>query len=315
LADFLSSDPEPFGTSHVAYTRSYIINHTDKKKTTFPELFKLNLYNCHCLQVFLGGSHDNGYARLLEETLADIELLGRISLIEGVPFEKELDSIKASYRITQFKDLFRSSKIITKDPASNFRSKTVPLPPQNSVSLTRTSTNTTVNTSNTTASSVSASASQTSVSWASLAASNPGNLSSNGEEAASAVNSGAVNRNKYGQRIDPENIKSVPRDEVNRLKRMKLCNYHHLMGGCPNIPKCSHDHTTKLTKSETSILKAIARTTPCHNGSACDKPECIYGHICPWSEPGSKDCPWGNSCRFESSQHGVDTKAVKLTKV
>lgn len=246
--------------------------------------------------------------------MAEVELLGRISLIEGVPFERELDSIKASYRVTQFRDMFRSSKIIAINPAPTSRNQAMP-PPHSSVSLTRTSTNTTTNTTTTAATSVSTNTAQTLSSWASLAAATPGDLSLQIEKTANSQMSGGVNRNKHGQRIDSVELKSVPRDELNRLKKMKLCNYHHLMGSCPNIPKCNHDHTTKLTKNERNVLKAIARTTPCHNGSACDEPECIYGHRCPWSEPGSKDCPWGSSCRFERSQHGVDTKIVKLTKV
>jgi hypothetical protein len=275
------------------------------------ELFRLNLYNCHCHQLFLGCSHDNGYARLLEETLADVELLGRISLIEGVPFERELASLKASYRVTQFTDLFRNSKITTPIYPAASRSPNPP-PPHNSVSSTRSSTN---NSSVASAMPSNSDGVQNSSSWASLAASNPGDLTLQSEKAAVSQPSATIDRNKYGQRIDPVELKSVPRDELNRLKKMKLCNYHHLMGNCPNINKCTHDHTVKLTKSERTILQAIARTTPCHNGSGCDEPTCIYGHRCPWSEPNSKECPWGNACRFDRSQHGLDTKIVKVTKV
>ena len=56
---------------------------------TNAETFKLYLYDYHCRQILLGCSHDNGYARLLEQH-TDAEALRRVTLLEGTPFEKEL---------------------------------------------------------------------------------------------------------------------------------------------------------------------------------------------------------------------------------
>lgn len=269
------------------------------------ESFKLHLYNCHCHQIFLGCSHDNGYARLLEDILADRELVGRISLIEGVPFERELESIKSDYRVTKFPDLFRSSKI-TPAPWKGAALSALS-PNQNPASLTRTSTGT----------SSSNSASQ---SWASLtASSSPGgdfNLvtSSKPSSPAPPPQPKVVERNKYGQRVDRIDFKSIPKDELNRIKKMKLCNLHFLLGECPNV-NCHHDHSYKITKNELVILQAVARMTPCHFGLDCDDPKCIYGHRCPQSEVGKKDCFWGANCRFDRSAHGIDTNIVKVTKV
>lgn len=268
------------------------------------ENFKLHLYNCHCHQIFLGCSHDNGYARLLEETLADRELTGRISLIEGAPFERELESIKSSYRVTKFADLFRTSKIVTH--ATNLKGTTLsaplavrsPNPP--ATTLTRTSTNTT-----------SSSATAT-TSWASISAT-PGDVKISASKPSTPVPT--VERNKYGQRIDRLDLKNIPKEELNRVKKMKLCNVHFLLGECPNDENCYHDHTHKLTKSERVILQAIARMTPCHYGPDCDDPKCIYGHRCPQSEVGKKECFWGSNCRFDTSAHGIDTQVVRVTKV
>jgi len=95
---------------------------------------------------------------------------------------------------------------------------------------------------------------------------------------------------------------------------MKLCNVYFLLGECPNV-SCYHDHTHKLTKNERVILQAIARMTPCRFGLDCDDPKCIYGHRCPQSEAGKKECFWGSNCRFDVAAHGIDTNVVKVTKI
>ncbi|KAF5859380.1 hypothetical protein ETB97_002940 [Aspergillus alliaceus] len=269
------------------------------------EAFRLNLYNCHCHQIFLGCSQDSAYAQILEDTLADRDLIGRVSLIEGLPLASDLDLIKTSYRVTRFSDLFRDTKISVWAPwkatvASKPRSLLTPSPIQN-ITLSRTSTNTT-----TTSNSVPISSST--------------NTPCSGEFQVVRSKSSApappktVGRNKYGQRVDRLDFKSIPRDEVNRIKKLKLCNFYYLQGECPN-DNCHHDHSRKLTRAEHVVLTAIARMTPCRYGLECDDPECMYGHRCPQSEPGRKDCYWGSSCRFDASAHGIDTNIVKVTKV
>ncbi|KAH8696668.1 CCCH zinc finger protein [Talaromyces proteolyticus] len=277
----------------------------DRADDKISETFKLNLYNCHCHQIFLGCSHDNGYARLLEETIADIELLGRISLVEGIPFERELESIKNSYRVTQFPDLFRTTKIVVKTPLKTHTAMLSPHP--TGATLTRTSTNTSSSSSNTPISSSS---------WASVTALNPGDvtLQLNKPSSPAPTSEPVVQRNKVGQRIDRMDFKNLSKDELNRVKKMKLCNLFFLLGSCPNT-NCYHDHDHKLTRDEKEVLRAVARMTPCHFGMSCEDPKCIYGHRCPQSEVGKKDCHWGSNCRFEPAQHGIDLTVVKTTKV
>lgn len=240
--------------------------------------------------------------------MADVELIGRISLIEGVPFERELESIKASYRVTQFQDLFRPSKIFVKATMKPVPAQASLISPHPGVSsLTRTSTNTTTSSSSTPASS-----------WASLTASNPsdGDVTVTPAKPASPAAAAVpvVERNRHGQRIDRLNFKSIPKEELNRVKKMKLCNLYFLLGECPNA-NCYHDHDHKITKNEKLVLQAVARMTPCHFGMVCEDPTCIYGHRCPQSEVGKKDCFWGSSCRFEGAQHGIDTTVVKVTRI
>uniref|UniRef100_A0A093V0F0 C3H1-type domain-containing protein n=1 Tax=Talaromyces marneffei PM1 TaxID=1077442 RepID=A0A093V0F0_TALMA len=230
-----------------------------------------------------GFSHKNGCTELLQETMEDIDLTGRVSLIESIPSEKELDDLKASFRITQFSGIFRSTEI----SSSPIASVKTPVKTQNamlsphprSASLTRTSTNT--STSSATPTSWS--------SWASVTASNPGDVTLQSLKPASAAapKTPVVERNKLGQRIDRMDFKSVSKEELSRIKKMKLCNLYFLLGECPNT-NCYHDHDYKLSKEEKDVLRAVARMTPCHFGMTCDDPKCIYGHRCPQSETGRR---------------------------
>jgi hypothetical protein len=271
------------------------------------ETFKLHLYNCHCHQIFLGCSDESPYSQTLEDTLADLELLGRVSLIEGIPFGKILESLKAHYRFTRFPNLFREAKITPvwtpwkAAVATKPRSLLTPSPNPQAAPLSRTSSNITTASNS---APITTPASSHSGDDFQLVRSKP----------TSSSRPKTVERNKYGQRVDRLDIQSIPREEVNRIKKLKLCNYLFLQGECPN-ENCHHDHSRKLTKSELQTLTAVARMTPCRYGLECDDPECMYGHRCPQSEPGRKDCYWGSSCRFNTAAHGIDTNIVKVTKV
>ncbi|KAK2739610.1 hypothetical protein FQN55_009346 [Onygenales sp. PD_40] len=282
----------------------------DRADDKISEVFKLHLYNCHCHQIFLGCSHDNGYARLLEEPLADRDLIYRISLIEGVPFERELENIKSSYRVTKFDDLFRSSKVVTGthswvDWNRTNPSTTLPASSPSQVhSVTRIPSNSTPPTNGT----------STPPTWASTTAASAGGPLTDLTSKSTSPPPPKVERNKYGQRVDRLDFKTIPKDELNRVKKLKLCNLYYLLGECPNL-SCYHTHDHKLTKNERTVLHAVARMTPCRFGTECDDPGCIYGHRCPQSEVGKKDCFWGSNCRFDAAAHGIDTTIVKITKV
>ncbi|KAG9716553.1 hypothetical protein KCU59_g19332, partial [Aureobasidium melanogenum] len=75
-----------------------------------------------------------------------------------------------------------------------------------------------------------------------------------------------IRRNRKGQRIDPP-TPEFKKDEVNRLKKLKLCNAHHLRHNCPYPDgKCEHDHLYKCNAKELETLKLVARMSACIHG-------------------------------------------------
>ncbi|KAI5205312.1 hypothetical protein E4T42_04186 [Aureobasidium subglaciale] len=129
-----------------------------------------------------------------------------------------------------------------------------------------------------------------------------------------------VPRNKAGQRIDPP-TPEFKKDEVNRLKKLKLCNAFHLRHGCPYPKgKCEHDHTYKCNPKEVETLKLVARMSACIHGSECSDVSCIYGHRCPFPESreGSmrgRACINGENCRFPAEMHNMDLTIVRRLKI
>ncbi|MCJ1275147.1 hypothetical protein MMC21_002947 [Puttea exsequens] len=89
----------------------------DRADDKISEIFKLHLYDSHCRQILFGCSHDNGYARLLED-VAEPTICDSITLLEGVPFEKELAQLDSKYRTAKFEGLFRTKKINVYPPIS-----------------------------------------------------------------------------------------------------------------------------------------------------------------------------------------------------
>jgi hypothetical protein len=295
------------------------------------ELFKLYLYDCHCHQIIFGCSHDNGYARLLEETLADTQVVDHITLLEGVPFERELALLKSAFRTTKFDPIFRDTKLaINYNGHNGWASKPVPalqnskplqtvtaaLPPIGS-GLSRAPSNETSNTSlNGTPN----------LTWASMTAApfvptasvhlNKGSNAVKSPSGSPVVPSTpGVDRNRLGQRVDKMDD-TIPREDIQRVKKLKLCNVFFLQGASAcNRSTCNHDHDYKLSRNDKKVLEQVARMTPCYYQTECDDPKCIYGHRCPQSKPGEKECWYKEDCRFWGWGHGIDPKVVKTVKV
>ena len=85
-----------------------------------------------------------------------------------------------------------------------------------------------------------------------------------------------IPRNRWGQRVDP--MMTYDKLEVQRVKKIKMCNVHFLRKDCPYGDHCTHDHSYAPNKNELQTLRYIARMTPCRFGSDCDDILCIYGH-------------------------------------
>ncbi|KAL6712703.1 hypothetical protein ACLMJK_000645 [Lecanora helva] len=284
----------------------------DRADDKLSEIFKLHLYDCHCRRIIFGCSHDNGYARLLED-IVEPSTLGKITLLEGVPFERELAQLKFKYEATRFEGLFRPSKIdvyqqapdpsvqerandllqSAPDTKSQYQLPAIPrqasTPPTNGFAL-----------------------NLSAPSWASTATAAPLQVASPPPTLRPAVSTNEeILRNRYGQRIDP-GLKYTS-DDVQRIKNVKMCSVHYLRKDCPHDP-CAYEHSYKANKNELAALRFLTRLIPCYFGSECEDPKCIYGHICPQSEDGRDSCR-SLKCRFPKELHGIDKTPVKLMKV
>ncbi|KAL5331189.1 hypothetical protein ACEPPN_000718 [Leptodophora sp. 'Broadleaf-Isolate-01'] len=67
-----------------------------------------------CQAVIFGGSADNGYARLLQPYVEDNSKSKRIILVEGPSFAKELAELKDKLLIARFPDVFRNTKLLSR---------------------------------------------------------------------------------------------------------------------------------------------------------------------------------------------------------
>ncbi|KAF1847003.1 uncharacterized protein K460DRAFT_51679 [Cucurbitaria berberidis CBS 394.84] len=319
----------------------------DRADEKIIESFKLFSQDYHCRRLLFGCSHDNGYARALEENSDKTELLNKVVLLEGVPFEKEL--VHLPYSTKRFPGLFRDSKIVVWGSASVPHQPTTPLgsaspgmktfnmlsglptrfpaparSPGNSLmdspiparalmmNLPRTPSSSTLASDGFPTSKPALAATN---SWAAKAAApapavpdSPLYKPANREE--------VIARNRTGQRVDPPS-KDYDKAEVDRIKKIKMCNVHFLRNECPYDTNCTHLHQYKPTKDEVSTLRLVARMAPCQNGSGCEDIKCIYGHRCP-APPhkthhvkGTRSCIFGESCKFPPELHDIDTTVVK----
>lgn len=114
-------------------------------------------------------------------------------------------------------------------------------------------------------------------------------------------------RNSYGQRIDP--LVTHNKEEVARLKKLKLCNAHFLRRFCRSGSDCYHNHTYKIAPEELKTLGHVARMAPCGQGSECDDEDCYHGHVCPAPKGRNGElCIFGEMCRFPDEMHNVERK-------
>src|SRR5687767_4729148 len=70
-----------------------------------------NLRNHNCKQVFLGVSHDSGYAPFLDEILQDESTRKRVTILEGYPTVRELKATGVHIFSDLSETIFRRDKI------------------------------------------------------------------------------------------------------------------------------------------------------------------------------------------------------------
>ena len=282
------------------------------------ELFKLHLNNVHCRQIVFGCSHDNGYARLLEE-VAQHPKINQVTLLEGVPFERELATFKTTFATAKFDNLFRTSKIPYVPYLKSLQARAAAIPQpmpivqmipgqlQNGVMQAGMDTNGQVSPTDRTSpngithsrhnqgetNSVYQSPYQPTIprtNSTSTTNSAPPPPTSWATKAVAAPPPGVVSPPTTPQ---PRSPPTIPRNklgqridtlvktdpsEVKRVQKIKMCNVHYLRNDCRFGKECTHKHTENPTKGEINCLWSIARGTPCRNGTSCEDPKCIYGH-------------------------------------
>jgi len=310
-------------------------------------LFKLYDQNFHCRRILFGCSHDDEYATTLKECSNRVETVKKVVLLEGTLFEKDL--VPQPYRTKKFPKLFRDKKlsgIVFGAPSPTARvfvpgATGLParFPPPATVRPSGTLTNNplpnrapmaglpgTSSCSTTTSDDPSTPkpTKPTTTTWASKAAAPappPAAPAPPVQPVKMVKESEAVfARNRVGQRVDPY-CKDYDKTEVDRIKRMKLCNVHFLRAECPYDKQCTHIHNYELTADEAETLRLVARMAPCIYGSGCADPRCIYGHRCqaPRSKThhakDTKSCIFGDTCKFPPELHDIDTEIVKLLVV
>lgn len=312
------------------------------------ENFKIFSQDYHCRKLLFGCSHDNGYARVLEECSDKSEIVSKVILLEGVPFEKDL--LPLPYSTKKFPGIFRDSKLVAiganappvrqlqpsgtstlavtskvYDVAAGLPGRFAapppqlmdsPLPAMASIALPRTPSSSTIASDGFLAALRPAPAVN---SWAAKAAAPPPPTSTSPAYEPADRNK-VIARNRAGQRIDPP-TKDYDKAEVDRMKKLKLCNVHFLRKECPYDMQCSHRHTYQPSRSEIAILRLVARMSPCSMGSACQDYKCIFGHRCPAPPSnknvpkGTKSCIFADTCKFPLELHGIDTNVVKTLVV
>ncbi|OCL12585.1 hypothetical protein AOQ84DRAFT_372948 [Glonium stellatum] len=299
----------------------------DRADEKLIETFKLYIHDVRCRQIFFGCSHDNGYARLLEELSTDHLYLERVTLLEGVPFEKELAVLP--FNTKKFDIIFRDSKINVFGTLNGFpapfppRSRSMAqlglVTPQNMIQQqTRTPSVSTV----ASVENISTLHASQQPTWATKAAAAPplaASPSPTYKASSRDDNPATISRNRVGQRVDPP-VRNYDKEEVNRVKNIKMCNVHFLRRECPFGDNCTHVHRYNPTHTEIATLRLVARMAPCQNGSACEDVKCIYGHRCPAPEAkpsikGGKNCIFGDKCKFPVELHALDTNVVKTTVI
>ncbi|KAE9983534.1 hypothetical protein BLS_004116 [Venturia inaequalis] len=270
----------------------------DRADEKIIETFKLHAHDYHCRHIILGCSHDNGFVRLLENYVFDDFVFPRLTLLEGVPFEKEFDTVP--FTRSKFGTLFRNQKIVlpsTLPPWAVLGSDFIParnenLTPSDSVA------------------SADASFNGPLLTWASkakAAAAMP-ETPPPVKAVLAAPGPPGIPRNRKGQRVDA----GCPFDkaEVDRVRKLKMCNVHYLRHECPYGDKCTHKHDRSPTKSDLETLRVVARMAACRNGSACDDTKCIYGHRCQ-APPRLDKTKWSNADGGKTSSFSLPLLPVK----
>lgn len=286
------------------------------------ESYRHDFVNVHCHQVFLGAVGNEELNALFKE-YPDIRASERVTILEARNIlSRDKLGVDTDSDITTFKRIAVDDLLVKVQTEPTL--KQTPVAKIATPILTRIESNSSSKTMNSGPGQSSVSSTPV-LTWAAMTAQpfvpRPGDVRSGSSTPLSktpllAVSTpvAAIPRNKHGQRVDPVDD-TIPYQELQRIKKMKLCNIFYLQGKNSCDGSCHHSHVYPLKSHEKSILKEVARMTPCYYKTECDDPGCIYGHRCPQNKADKKDCYYQSDCRFTGWGHGIETKVVKTQQI
>lgn len=284
------------------------------------------------IQILVGCSQVGfKYVQLLKEHSEDVQAKSRITLMESTPISQDLSALP--YQTARFPGIFRETKINAVEAIRSLRISTNGLNAvADTFSPSATPRSHTPDGKYLPVRQHSASVSSAGVSsengsgqgngaftWSAVARTNQHKPVTTAYQRENTEPINPIRRNKQGYRLD--DIPEYNREEVQRVKALKMCNQKYLgINGCCHRPeKCPHRHDLKPSNAELKTLRVVARETPCKKGTGCDDPHCIYGHRCPYppATEGSMrgaQCVAGSECRFPHEMHNMDRTAVEPKK-
>lgn len=263
-------------------------------------MFNLFQRNLHCKHIILGGSGDNSYGSFLRPHAPSSDKSKSITLIEGLPFARELRALSSKFEIVKFEDIFRDTKIEIEQPQRQYNMMRPPPPTSASVPALEPS-------------SIAPATYAKRLVTPSPKVEVTKTVLEDKKTIAANKSQPTIYVNNLGQRIDKP-IKNLDKDLAYRLKQRRLCNKYHLVGKCSfDAGFCEHEHGPALTAVELNSLQYVARFSPCDDALSCVDPTCSNGHRCQY---GTKCAMWGKGkCWFSDQMHTVDVSGIKAVPV
>lgn len=222
------------------------------------ESYRHDYINVHCHQIFLAALANEDLSALLDET-PDVAVHERVTLLEpiGLQSSDRFDHAIQSIKLEGYLTKVGAETVAMKTPAAKVATPVLARIESNSSSRT--------------ANSGQASATSTPIlTWAAMTAQpfvpKPGDVRSGTSTPMSTMTPPpakpvvpSVPRNKHGQRVDNVD-QSIPYQELQRIKKMKLCNIFYLQGKNACSGDCGHSHTYPLKTAERNILKEVGES-------------------------------------------------------
>jgi hypothetical protein len=257
--------------------------HLSKQRLTLSATLSLYRRNLHCKHILLAASGDNSYAGFLRQFIAADKASQPLTLIESLPFAKDLAQLTTYFQTTKFEGVFRDAKIIIE-----------PRAPYNGVTAKEPLSEAPFNV------------------WATAKPLSLPVRTTKSPETKPATSVKPPRKeilvNIHGERVD-----SFIKHDVKiygDLKKRKMCNRYWLLDDCEHS-NCSHDHSGTISTAELNQLRLIARTISCREGLSCKDPYCIDGHRCVQGER----CAYGDKCHFDEDMHYVTMEGLKSIPV